>query len=76
LLIENAIVGFLGAGVGVLLAMLASALLANMIGIGTGFNWGVILVLIGVGMVLSISASALTAYPASGERPMTVLRYE
>jgi ABC-type antimicrobial peptide transport system permease subunit len=77
LFVENAIVGFVGAGAGVLLAMLASAVLAqNLIGISPSFDWTTPIVLIVIGMVLAIGASSLTALPASSEKPMSVLRYE
>jgi predicted lysophospholipase L1 biosynthesis ABC-type transport system permease subunit len=77
LLVENAIVGFVGAGVGVLLAMLASALFAqNLLQISPSFDWTTIIVLILIGMALAIGASSLTALPASSEKPMSVLRYE
>jgi putative ABC transport system permease protein len=77
LLVENAIVGFVGAGAGVLLAMLASAIFAqNLLQISPTFDWTTIIVLVLVGMVLAIGASALTALPASSEKPMSVLRYE
>ena len=71
------IVGFVGAGAGVLLAMLASAIFAqNLIGISSSFDWTTIIVLVLAGMAIAIGASSLTALPASSEKPMSVLRYE
>jgi ABC-type antimicrobial peptide transport system permease subunit len=77
LLAESAVVGFLGAAVGVGLAMIATALVDKMfLEIAAGYDWLTITGLLLLGMVLSMGASALTALPASSERPMTVLRYE
>jgi ABC-type antimicrobial peptide transport system permease subunit len=77
LLLESIVVGFLGSMVGILLAMAATFLLdQTQLEISTSFNPITVggLLLLGIG--LAIGASALTALPASGEKPMTVLRYE
>ena len=77
LLVESVVVGFLGALVGILLAMAATFLLdQTQLGISTSFDPITIggLLLLGIG--LAADARALTALPASGEKPMTVLRYE
>jgi ABC-type antimicrobial peptide transport system permease subunit len=77
LLLENIVVGFLGSMVGTLLAMAATSLLDQTeLEISTSFDPLTIggLLLLGIG--LAIGASALTALPASGEKPMAVLRYE
>jgi len=77
LLVENAIVGFLGAGVGVLFAMLATYLVnQNLLNFPTSYDWTTIGVLLLLGIALAVGASSLTALPASGEKPMHVLRYE
>lgn len=77
LLVENIIVGFLGAGVGVLLAMLATYLVnKNLFQFPTSYDWTTIVALVLLGIVLAVGASSLTALPASSEKPMSVLRYE
>ncbi|GAC1509848.1 MAG: ABC transporter permease [Chloroflexota bacterium] len=77
LLIENAIVGFLGAGVGVLLAMFATYMVnKNLFKFPTTYDWTTIGGLVLLGMLLAVGASSLTALPASSEKPMSVLRYE
>jgi predicted lysophospholipase L1 biosynthesis ABC-type transport system permease subunit len=77
LLVENAVVGFVGAGAGVLLAMLATVLVdQTFLKISPSFELPTILGLLALGMALAMGASAVTALPASSEKPMTVLRYE
>jgi putative ABC transport system permease protein len=77
LLVENAIVGFLGALAGVRLAMLITQLVdENFLKISPSYDWTTIGALLALGVVLAVAASALTALPASGEKPMTVLRHE
>jgi ABC-type antimicrobial peptide transport system permease subunit len=44
--------------------------------IGTSFDPLTIGGLLLLGIVLSVAASALTALPASSEKPLAVLRYE
>jgi ABC-type antimicrobial peptide transport system permease subunit len=77
LLVESVVIGFLGALVGVLLAMAATFLLDQTeLGISTSFDPMTIAGLLLLGIGLAVGASALTALPASSEKPMTVLRYE
>jgi ABC-type antimicrobial peptide transport system permease subunit len=77
LFVEDAIVGFIGAGVGVLLAMAATAAADQLLlKISPSFSLVTIVPLIVLGMALSVGAGALTALPASTEKPMNVLRYE
>ena len=77
LLLENAIVGFLGALVGVLLATAVTVIVDQQyLQIAPSFDPLTIAGLLLLGMVLAVGASSLTALPASSERPMTVLRYE
>jgi putative ABC transport system permease protein len=77
LLAENALVGFFGALVGTLLAMLATVLLdTKVLGISVGFDWLVIVGLLALGTLLAMGAAILTAWPASREKPLLVLRYE
>jgi ABC-type antimicrobial peptide transport system permease subunit len=77
LLLENALVGFLGALVGVLLAMAITAAM-DLLYLRVGPNFDPITIggLLVLGVALAMAASALTALPASTERPMKVLRYE
>jgi cell division protein FtsX len=77
LLVESVIIGFLGALVGVLLAMAATFLLdQTQLSISTSFDPITIAGLLLLGIGLAVGASALTALPASSEKPLTVLRYE
>ncbi|HLJ65894.1 MAG TPA: FtsX-like permease family protein [Chloroflexota bacterium] len=77
LLAENAIVGLLGAGAGVGLAMLVTVLIdQSFLKIAPSFDPATIFGLLGLGVALAVGASAATALPASSEKPMTVLRYE
>ncbi len=77
LFVENAIVGFIGAGVGVLLAMVVTVVAdQQLLKISPSFSLVTIVPLIVLGMALSVGAGALTALPASSEKPMNVLRYE
>jgi ABC-type antimicrobial peptide transport system permease subunit len=77
LFVENAVVGLLGAAAGVGLAMLATYLVnQNLFQFPTSFDWTTEIALVLLGMVLAVVASALTALPASSEKPMSVLRYE
>jgi ABC-type lipoprotein release transport system permease subunit len=63
------VIGFLGALVGVLLDHTERV-------ISTSFDPMTVAALLLLGIVLATGASALTALPASGEKPLTVLRYE
>jgi predicted lysophospholipase L1 biosynthesis ABC-type transport system permease subunit len=77
LLLENAVVGFLGALVGIILAMaiatVADGLYLQVVPSFDPITIGGLLLL---GVALAVGASSLTALPASTERPMAVLRYE
>jgi predicted lysophospholipase L1 biosynthesis ABC-type transport system permease subunit len=77
LLTENAVVGLLGAGAGTILAMLATVVVdQQVLYISAGFDWLVIAALLALGTVLAMGAAFISAWPASGEKPLTVLRYE
>ena len=77
LLVENAVVGFLGALMGALLAYGAVAFVAQYLGgMSVGFNPIAMSGLVLLGVALALGASSLTALPASSEKPMSVLRYE
>jgi ABC-type antimicrobial peptide transport system permease subunit len=77
LAVEHAIIGFVGAAAGVGLAILGASFAdASLLYLQTSLNPVTLggLILLGIG--LALGASALTALPASGEKPLTVLRYE
>ena len=77
LVTENAIIGLIGAASGTGLAILATAALDQaMLGITATFNMLVIFGLLALGTGLAVTAALLTAWPASGEKPFSVLRYE
>jgi predicted lysophospholipase L1 biosynthesis ABC-type transport system permease subunit len=77
LLSENAVVGFLGAAAGTALAMGATVVLdQQVLNISAGFDWLVIVGLLTLGTALAMGSALITAWPASGEKPLTVLRYE
>ncbi len=77
LLTENAVVGLLGAGAGTALAMVATVFVDQQILlISSGFDWVVIGGLLAIGTGLAMAAAFITAWPASGEKPLSVLRYE
>ncbi|HEX6506771.1 MAG TPA: FtsX-like permease family protein [Chloroflexota bacterium] len=77
LLTETGVIGLLGAMAGTGLAMMATAVLdKQFLRISASFDWLVILGLLALGTGLAVVAAAVTAWPASGEKPITVLRYE
>ncbi len=77
LLTENALVGFVGAAVGTILAMAATLLVDDaLFQIPVSFSAPTILGLLTLGTVLAAGAALLTAWPASSEKPLTVLRYQ
>ncbi|HEX8919250.1 MAG TPA: FtsX-like permease family protein, partial [Chloroflexota bacterium] len=77
LLTETGVIGFVGALAGTGLAMVATAVLDNQfLRISVSFEWVVVAGLLVLGTGLAMAAAAITAWPASGEKPLTVLRYE
>jgi ABC-type antimicrobial peptide transport system permease subunit len=77
LFVENALVGLLGAGAGVGLAMLATLIVdRSYFKIAATYDPATVVGLLLLGVLLAVGASAFTALPASSEKPMTVLRYE
>lgn len=77
LFVENGFVGFLGALAGTSMAMFATAMVdTSFLKISPTFDPRTVAGLLALGVFLSMGASALTALPASTEKPMTVLRYE
>jgi putative ABC transport system permease protein len=77
LLLESGIVGFMGGAMGMIMAMIASLLLDNLVlNIPSVFDPLVIGGLVALAVVLALAASLLSAWPASREKPLIVLRYE
>lgn len=77
LLVENGILGFVGALAGVGLSMAATVMLDKQIlRISPSFEWLVVVAMLALGTGLAMVAAAVTALPASGEKPLSVLRYE
>jgi ABC-type antimicrobial peptide transport system permease subunit len=77
LAVEHAIIGFVGAGVGVALAIAAATVLdRSLLYMSTSVNWLTIGGMVLLGIALALGASALTALPASSEKPLRALRYE
>jgi len=77
LLLESGIVGFLGGVMGTAMALIATALLDNLVlGIPTQFSALIIGGLVAIAVGLALAASIISALPASREKPLVVLRYE
>jgi ABC-type antimicrobial peptide transport system permease subunit len=77
LLLETGIVGFMGGAMGTIMAVIASVLLDNLVlDIPSILDPRVIGGLIGLAVVLALAASVISAWPASREKPLIVLRYE
>ncbi|HEY8286962.1 MAG TPA: FtsX-like permease family protein [Chloroflexota bacterium] len=77
LLLESALVGLMGGAMGMGMAMIATLILDNVaLNIPTTFDPLVIGGLVAVSVVLALLASLISAFPASREKPLIVLRYE
>lgn len=77
LLLENAVLGLIGGLVGVGIGLLALIMLLSLGGgAAQAIPFGSALVLMGVCILVALIAAATTAWGASGERPLNVLRYE
>jgi predicted lysophospholipase L1 biosynthesis ABC-type transport system permease subunit len=77
LAVEHAIIGFIGAASGVAVAMLAAGYVDNSaLYMATSYDWRTLGGLVLLGMAIALGASALTAYPASSEKPLRALRHE
>ncbi len=79
LLLENAIMGFIGGLIGVgigviLLALLLSGLFQGDLGDTIPFEWA--FALMGLCIVIALVAAVFSVWGASGEKPLNVLRYE
>ena len=77
LLLENGLLGLLGGLVGVGIGVVALIVLVNLTGIASSaVPYTTALGLIAVCILVSLLAAVATAWGASGERPLNVLRYE
>lgn len=79
LLLENALMGFIGGLIGVGIGVVI--LMALFIGVfkgqlGTGVPFDTAFLLMGLCIGISLLAALLTVWDASGEKPLNVLRYE
>lgn len=79
LLLEYGLMGFIGGliGVGIGATMLFMMFSVGFAGeLGSGIPWGTAWMLMGLCVVIALVAAILTAWGASGEKPLNVLRYE
>ncbi len=77
LLLETGLVGLMGGAMGMAMAMIAVLVLDNeALNIPTIFDPVVIGGLVAIAVALSIVAGLISAFPASREKPLIVLRYE
>lgn len=77
LLLENGILGLIGGFIGVGIALNFVVVLAVTTGSGfTSIPWGTALLLMLLCVIVAIIAALTSAWTASGEKPLTVLRYE
>jgi putative ABC transport system permease protein len=77
ILLENAIMGLIGGLIGVGIGLLALVLMLSVSqGPGNIIPIGTALLLMGMCIAVALIAAATTAWGASGEKPLNVLRYE
>jgi putative ABC transport system permease protein len=76
LLLENGLVGLAGGGIGVALGTLAVSALQLIGPGGENLPLEIFALLIALAIGLSLMATLLSAYRASREKPLNVLRYE
>jgi predicted lysophospholipase L1 biosynthesis ABC-type transport system permease subunit len=77
LAVEHAVIGFIGGATGVVVAMLAAGYVdRSALYMTTSYDWRTLGGLVLLGIALALGASALTAYPASSEKPLRALRHE
>lgn len=75
LLLENGLVGLVGGIIGVGVGAIV-AVVSGLLGESSNLPYGVLAGSIGLAVVLSLGATMVTAYGASREKPLIVLRYE
>lgn len=77
ILVENGILGVIGGLVGVGIGLIALIQLVSAFGVPlSALPFGTALLLMGLCVVVSLAAAITTAWGASGEKPLNVLRYE
>jgi putative ABC transport system permease protein len=76
LLLENGILGLIGGLIGVGLGLLILVALLSLSGGGLVIPYGTALLLMLLCIAVALIAAATTAWGASGEKPLNVLRYE
>jgi ABC-type antimicrobial peptide transport system permease subunit len=77
LLLENGVLGLIGGLIGVGIGLVALALFVVTIHApGSTLPVGTALLLMGLCILVALVAAVFTAWPASGEKPLNVLRYE
>jgi ABC-type antimicrobial peptide transport system permease subunit len=77
LLLENALMGLIGGLIGVGLGVLILVLMLSISGgLVSAIPYGTALLLMGLCIVVALIAATTTAWGASGEKPLNVLRYE
>jgi ABC-type antimicrobial peptide transport system permease subunit len=76
LLIENGILGFIGGLVGVGIGLVGLAVMLTSGGLGSAIPYGTAFLLMLLCILVSLIAALVAAWNASGEKPLTVLRYE
>ncbi|MEQ8676415.1 MAG: FtsX-like permease family protein [Aggregatilineales bacterium] len=77
ILVENGILGVIGGLVGVGIGLIALIQLVSAFGVpSSAVPIGTALLLMGLCVVVSLAAAITTAWGASGEKPLNVLRYE
>ncbi|GAB4509017.1 MAG: hypothetical protein OHK0046_03190 [Anaerolineae bacterium] len=77
LLLENGLLGFIGGLIGVGIGLVGLVLLSGAAGIPTDtVPFGTALLLMGLCILVALIAALTTAWGASGEKPLNVLRYE
>ena len=78
LLIENGIIGLVGGGIGVALSTIVLVLFKNRLEseISAIPDPVSIIIVLGVALAVALGAAVISAWPASREKPLVVLRYE
>ena len=76
--LENGILGVLGGLIGVGLSVLGTAIVSAILGVSLikTVSWGSVLLLMLLSILITLVATALSAWTATREKPLNVLRYE
>ncbi|MCZ7544294.1 MAG: ABC transporter permease [Anaerolineae bacterium] len=76
LLLENGVLGLIGGLIGVGIGLVALVMLTAAVGLAGVVPYGSALLLMGLCILVALVAATTTAWGASGEKPLNVLRYE